>query len=86
MDAARSFEEWRAAAVEHDAHSGAEEWRAVGESTHYDAASLRESMERMRSAREAGDGRRLETSLTEDLYRHLESHPEIEGLETDQIH
>jgi len=71
MAVARRFEEWQAAAVEYDAHSGAEEWRADEASAHYDAASLRESMERMRSAREAGDGLRLGASLTEDLYRHL---------------
>lgn len=71
MAAATDHPTWFAAAAEHDAHSGADDWRAEPTSSHYDAASLRESMEGMRSAREAGDGLGLAASLTEELYRHL---------------
>lgn len=71
MEAATSFEEWRAAAAEHDVHSGAEEWRATDDSVCYDAASLRASLERMRSSREGNDGLTLAALLAEDLYRHL---------------
>jgi TAG lipase/steryl ester hydrolase/phospholipase A2/LPA acyltransferase len=71
MEAATSFSEWREAAAEHDACSGAEAWRAEDTSTHYDASSLRESIAQLSSAREADDGLRLAGLLTEDLYRHL---------------
>ncbi len=71
MEEATTFEEWCEAAAEHDALSGAEAWRAEDESSHYDAASLRESIAALRTARESGDGLHLAALLTEDLYRHL---------------
>ncbi|MCB9594572.1 MAG: DUF3336 domain-containing protein [Sandaracinaceae bacterium] len=71
MERATSFEAWLEAATEHDALSGAEAWRADDASPHYDAAGLRESLATLRAARESGEGLRLATLLTEDLYRHL---------------
>lgn len=71
MDAATTFDEWCSAATTHDALSGATSWRDEDESVCFDAASLRESMRAMASAREAGDGLRLASVLTADLYRHL---------------
>lgn len=71
MEAATSFEAWRIAAAEHDIESGAEAWCAEDESVHYDAATLRASMGRMRAAREGEDGILLAGTLTEELYRHL---------------
>ncbi len=71
METAASFEAWTEAAAAHDELSGARAWRQEDDSPHYDAATLRQSMSRMREAREAGDGLRLAATLTEDLYRHL---------------
>lgn len=71
MDVATTYAAWSAAAAEHDSLSGADDWRRDDDSPHYDAASLRASIERLRSAREARDGIELASALTEDLYRHL---------------
>jgi len=71
MENATSFATWRDAAGAHDALSGARAWREDDSSPHYDAATLRQSMQRMRTARESNDGLRLAATLTEDLYRHL---------------
>lgn len=71
MAAAETFEQWRQAAEAYDQVSGGAEWRAQDDSVYYDAASIRQSMRALRSAREAGDGLLLAELLTEDLYRHL---------------
>ena len=71
MRHATDFAAWSEAASAHDELTGARAWREEDESPYYDAATLRESMQRLRSAREAGDGLGLAATLTEDLYRHL---------------
>lgn len=71
MERATTYVEWLAAAREHDAASGAEAWCREHDSVHYDAASLRTSIEQLRDARESGNGVVLAQLLTEDLYRHL---------------
>lgn len=71
LDAARSFEEWHAAAVEHDRLSGAAEWAAEDESEHYDAADLRRSITMMQQLRSENRAEELADSLNEDVSRHL---------------
>jgi len=71
LDAAESYQDWLAAAREHDALSGAEAWRAEDASEHFDAAALRRSEARLREMREAGDGLGLGEALSEALVRHL---------------
>lgn len=68
---APSYDEWLAAAQEHDRLTGAHAWRAEDESPYYDARSLREVIARWRSLREAGDALGLAEILSQDLYRHL---------------
>ena len=71
LDAASSYSEWLVAARAHDDLSGAAAWREDDRSDHYDAESLRSSIESMRALRVAGQGLELARSLTEDLFRHL---------------
>ncbi len=72
LDAAQSYEAWLAAARAHDVLSGADAWRAVDDSPHYDAASLRAAIDRMDALRAAGEGQALADTLSEDLQRHLD--------------
>ncbi len=71
LDEAPTYAAWRAVAVEIDAMTGADAWRAEDASDHYDAEALRSSMLAMRRLRAEGDARGLASLLTEDLYRHL---------------
>ena len=40
MDAAQSYEEWKAAAIAHDKASGVKGWVTSDESKHFDFASI----------------------------------------------
>jgi NTE family protein len=71
LDQATTHSQWLVAAQEHDALSGADQWREDDDSPYYDAPSLRLGIEKMRCLREAGDGARLIALLTQHLYRHL---------------
>ena len=71
LDEAHTYRGWLEAAEAFDDHTGMLAWRDDDESVHYDAASMRSSIERMRSRREANDGMGLAEVLTEDIYRHL---------------
>lgn len=66
-----TFGEWLEAAEAHDELTGARAWREVDEDDHYDAASLRKSLVRLRTLRERGAAFELAGTLHEELYRHL---------------
>jgi len=71
LDGARSFDEWRGAAEEHDALTGAMAWRDDDYSEHYDASDLRRSVEMMQRMRAQGQAEALADSLHQDVARHL---------------
>jgi len=71
MDAATTFEEWKAAAIDHDALSGADEWKRREHSDRYDYATIRERLREIRKARNAGDDRALLFALNEGLHGNL---------------
>jgi len=70
LDAATTYDQWLAAAREHDRLTGAEDWRAEDASAHYDATAVRAAVDRWRRLRAAGDPIALAEALTEDFYRH----------------
>ena len=55
LDAATTYDQWLAAAREHDRLTGAEDWRAEDASAHYDATAVRAAVDRWRRLRAAGD-------------------------------
>lgn len=71
LGAARSHEEWLAAAAEHDAQSGARAWRSQEESSRYDAAELRLRHDRLRALMAAGNVHELLYVLNEGIHGNL---------------
>ena len=72
MDAAESYEEWRAAAIAHDKASGVDEWVESDESKHFDYASIRRRLERLRRLRKNGDHTRLLFALNEGVHGNID--------------
>jgi NTE family protein len=68
--AAATFGEFRSAAADLEARTGADAWRADDESRIYDSALLREHTEGLRRLRERRDAAALAPYLQEVLYRH----------------
>ncbi|MEQ9143038.1 MAG: DUF3336 domain-containing protein [Parvibaculaceae bacterium] len=71
MDEAETFQEWKEAAIEHDALSGADEWKKREHSERYDYATIRERLREIRKARRAGDDRALLFALNEGIHGNL---------------
>ncbi|PCJ70485.1 MAG: patatin [Rhodobiaceae bacterium] len=71
MDDATSYQEWQEAACDHDALSGADEWKKREHSDRYDYATIRERLREIRKARRAGDDRALLFALNEGIHGNL---------------
>ena len=72
MAEAKSYEEWREAAIEHDEASGVYEWVESDESKHFDYASIRRRLDRLRRLRESGDYSRLLFALNEGIHGNID--------------
>ena len=72
MEEAQSYEEWREAAIEHDEASGVAEWVESDESKHFDYASIRRRLERLRRLRASGDNMRLLFTLNEGIHGNID--------------
>ena len=72
MDEAESYEEWRSAAIAHDKASGVEDWVESDESKHFDYASIRRRLERLRRLRRKGDHTRLLFALNEGIHGNID--------------
>ena len=72
MAEARSYEEWREAAIEHDEASGVDEWVESDESKHFDYESIRRRLGRLRRLRESGDYTRLLFALNEGIHGNID--------------
>ena len=72
MEEAESYEEWREAAIEHDESSGIIEWVESDESKHFDYASIRRRLERLRRLRKSGDHARLLYALNEGIHGNID--------------
>ena len=55
MQEAESYAEWKQVALAHDEESGAEDWKTVDDSEHYDNASIRARLDHLRSCRAQQD-------------------------------
>ena len=72
MDEARSYAEWREAAIAHDKASGVHEWVESDESKYFDYVSIRRRLERLRKLRAAGDHERLLYALNEGIHGNID--------------
>jgi NTE family protein len=72
MDEARSYAEWREAAIAHDKASGVHEWVESDESKHFDYVSIRRRLERLRKLRAVGDHERLLYALNEGIHGNID--------------
>ena len=72
MASARSYEEWRSAAIEHDEKSGAAQWRKVDRSPRYDYTSIRARLDHLRKLRARGDDRGLLFALNEGIHGNID--------------
>jgi TAG lipase/steryl ester hydrolase/phospholipase A2/LPA acyltransferase len=71
MNKARSYDEWRQAAIEHDELSGKRRWREVDQTTQYDYAQIRLRLDRIRSLRARHDHHGLLFTLNEGIHGNM---------------
>jgi len=68
MRHARSYEEWKAAALAEDERTGAARWREIDRSRRYDYKVIRHRLEELREVRSSGDPHRLLFYLNEGIH------------------
>lgn len=71
IDNATTYAEWREASLEHDRLSGAEEWKEIDRSPHFDYELIRNRLAQIRQARERNDVNKLVFHLHEGLHGNL---------------
>ncbi len=81
MDAATTYEEWQAAALAHDEASGVADWKKSDESKHFDYASIRKRLRKLRRLRSKGDLHGLLFALNEGIHGNIDGmgHPRLHG-------
>ncbi len=71
MDKATSYDEWAAAAQEHDALSGQQRWREIDQTTQYDYGQIRLRLDKLRSLRSRHDYQGLLFTLNEGIHGNM---------------
>jgi len=71
MDQAKTYEEWKEAALASDAASGADRWRRRDQSTQFDNVSIRIRLDRLRAMRARHDYRGLLFTLNEGIHGNM---------------
>jgi len=71
MDKARSYAEWREAAIEHDELSGKKRWRDIDQTSLYDYNQIRLRLDRLRSLRARHDYHGLLFTLNEGIHGNM---------------
>lgn len=79
MAAAESYEEWRRAAKAHDKASGVDKWKNSDESKHFDFASIRRRLRRLRRLRSKGDVAGILFELNQGVHGNIDGmgHPRL---------
>jgi len=72
MAAAQSYDEWKAAAIAHDKKSGVWRWQASDESKHFDYASIRRRLKRLRRLKKNKDYAAILFALNEGLHGNID--------------
>ena len=71
MENATNYEEWREAAIAHDARTGMDRWKATEQSRLYDYVAIRVRLDELRTMRSRRDNRGLLFSLHEGIHGNL---------------
>jgi NTE family protein len=71
IDQASSYEEWKEAALYHDAKTGLNRWKLLDQSRRYDYVSIRVRLDALRALRARHDNRGLLFSLNEGIHGNL---------------
>ncbi|MCH2557027.1 MAG: DUF3336 domain-containing protein [Alcanivorax sp.] len=71
IEHASNYQEWLEASREHDRLSGADDWKEIDRSPHYDYELIRNRLWQIRQARERGDVNKLVFHLHEGLHGNL---------------
>jgi NTE family protein len=71
MDKARSYDEWREAAIAHDELSGQKRWRDIDQTSQYDYTQIRLRLDRLRSLRARHDYHGLLFTLNEGIHGNM---------------
>ena len=71
MDNAANYDEWKAAAIDHDRRKGYLKWKAVEKSNLYNHQTIRRRLERIRHFRETNDNQGLLFTLNEGIHGNL---------------
>lgn len=81
MDAATSYEEWTEAAIAHDEQSGVVKWKTSDESKHFDYASIRKRLRKLKRLRAKGDCAGILFALNEGVHGNIGGmgHPRLYG-------
>lgn len=72
MAAAKSYDEWKAAAIAHDQKSGVWRWQASDESKHFDYTSIRRRLRRLRRLKKKKDYAAVLFALNEGLHGNID--------------
>ncbi len=72
MAAAKSYDEWKAAAIAHDQKSGVRRWQTSDESKHFDYASIRRRLKRLRRLKNKKDYAAILFALNEGLHGNID--------------
>ncbi len=72
MDAATSYEEWKAAATAHDEKSGVNRWKETDKSKHFDYVSIRRRFDRLRKLRNKKDYSGILFALNEGIHGNID--------------
>lgn len=71
LSEARTYDEWKTAALAHDERSGAAQWRRVDESRRYDYKVIRRRLEEVRSLKGSGDAHQVLYYLNEGIHGNM---------------
>ncbi|MFU8815344.1 MAG: DUF3336 domain-containing protein [Pseudomonadales bacterium] len=71
LEEARSYEEWKAAAMAMDERSGAARWRQTDESRRFDYKVIRRRLEEVRRIRASGDAHQILYYLNEGIHGNM---------------
>ncbi len=72
MDAATNYDEWKAAAIAYDKGTNLERWKSDDKSAHFDHASIRRRLVRLRKLRKKKDYARVLYALNEGVHGNID--------------
>ena len=79
MAAAKSYEEWKEAALAHDEETGVNAWKKSDESKHFDYESIRRRLRRLKRLKKKGDCAGVLYALNEGVHGNIDGmgHPRL---------